>query len=746
MKKLFNNSYLVISLYLLFGFLIDIMTNLTINLSFSIGMILRGLLLLYLILGLFIKYPKKENYFILGILGIFSIVFVSLKFNFESISYIFKYNYVLILLLFIYNLYKSEDKKINRNIITLSLIFYSLCIIFAWITKTSLDTYGISKVGSKGWFNSANEISAIISIIVPYLIINLEKRINFIEIFAIAISLFASILIGTRLPIIAFLISLLYLLIKKFIRDIKRKKVNYVNILIFIAFIIVFVLKFKTTPMYKNLVVHIKYLKLNNPIDVFTNFKLFDHFIFNERLSFLVNINKIMVPAPIISKLFGLTNITKTVEMDLFDIFYRYGVIGFIVFIFVITYVIKKIKNRKKVNYLPITFIVISSFLSGHVILSPNVAIISVIVLANMLYEKERKKIFISSSTLNVGGVENALVTFIKKLNKDTNEITLYLEKKEGSLLKEIPKDVIIKEHKVFNSKTLNTLNRLKYLLTNFKEYDFAVCYKTESISSNFLARHASNNNAIYIHSDYTVLFKNDINNINKFLNKIKIDKFKKIIFVSNESKDNLISFYPRLMDKSIVINNFIDNDKIINGSIEKVKLTKPRGKKVFISIGKIEESSKNYTRMINSFKKVLNENNKFELWIIGSGPDEKFVKGLINKNNLEKYIIMLGEKTNPYPYLKMADYVIVTSNYEGFPVVYGEAITLEKPIITTIDVSDESITIPHNFGIITKKNETDVANTVLSVLNKSKVKMNKIDIDDVNNKKYELIEKMISK
>ena len=65
MKKLFNNSYLVISLYLLFGFLIDIMTNFTLNLSFSIGIIFRGLLFLYLLLGIFIKYSKKENYFLI---------------------------------------------------------------------------------------------------------------------------------------------------------------------------------------------------------------------------------------------------------------------------------------------------------------------------------------------------------------------------------------------------------------------------------------------------------------------------------------------------------------------------------------------------------------------------------------------------------------------------------------------------------------------------------------------------------
>ena len=319
MKKLFNNSYLVISLYLLLSFVIDIMTNLTLNLSFSVGMILRTFLIIYAVLGLFIKYSKKENYFVLGILGIFSCVYLIINHNMTSISYIIKYNYVLILFLFIYNVYKNEDKKINRNMLTLSLIFYSLSIIIAYYTKTSLKSYEIAKVGTVGWFNSANEISAIISIIVPYLIINLEKRINFIEIFAIIISLFASILIGTRLPIIVFLISLLYLLIKKLIKDIKRRKINYINIIVFALFVVAFLYKFKTTPLYKNMLIHIKYLHLNNPVDIFTNFKLFDHFIFNRRLTFLININKLMMSSSVITKLFGLGVIKKFVEMDLFD-------------------------------------------------------------------------------------------------------------------------------------------------------------------------------------------------------------------------------------------------------------------------------------------------------------------------------------------------------------------------------------------------------------------------------------------
>ena len=52
---------------------------------------------------------------------------------------------------------------------------------------------------------------------------------------------------------------------------------------------------------------------------------------------------------------------------------------------------------------------------------------------------------------------------------------------------------------------------------------------------------------------------------------------------------------------------------------------------------------------------------------------------------------------------IKKCNYLIMTSRYEGFPVVYNEAIILDKPIVTTRDVSDDYISIPNRFGYVVK-------------------------------------------
>ncbi len=105
----------------------------------------------------------------------------------------------------------------------------------------------------------------------------------------------------------------------------------------------------------------------------------------------------------------------------------------------------------------------------------------------------------------------------------------------------------------------------------------------------------------------------------------------------------------------------------------------------------------------------------------------------------------MLGLKTNPYPYYKLCDYVVLTSNYEGFPVVYGEAITFKKKIITTIDVSDEFIKIPNNFGYICQKNEKDISDTIFKVSTHDTLKYKSVDIDKANENKLKELEKLIN-
>ena len=103
----------------------------------------------------------------------------------------------------------------------------------------------------------------------------------------------------------------------------------------------------------------------------------------------------------------------------------------------------------------------------------------------------------------------------------------------------------------------------------------------------------------------------------------------------------------------------------------------------------------------------------------------------------------MLGSKSNPYSYMKQADCIILTSDYEGFPVVYNEAICLGIPILTTQNITDDVININDGFGIVT---DTDINSIILNLkrIVNSNFEIKKLDYKKINETRIDEIEKII--
>ena len=359
-----------------------------------------------------------------------------------------------------------------------------------------------------------------------------------------------------------------------------------------------------------------------------------------------------------------------------------------------------------------------------------------------------KKKILIASYNLDFGGIETSLINLLKNMDLEKYDVTLVLEEIKGAFLKDVPSDIKIKEYKVSNNKNVlvrkfvNLLKRIKWMLLNYKRYYASICYATYSGPCGFIARTSSRNRILFIHSKYYQAYDKDENKIRAFFDNRKIEKYNHIVFVSNESKKDLCKIYPNIEKKSVTINNLIDYERILKLSEKKVDV-KRVAKKIFMFVGRLDESSKRLTLLLEVAKKCKEENVKALFWIVGSGPDEKMYKDIVKNNNLDN-VIFYSAKKNPYPYMKACDYLILTSRYEGFPVVYNEAIILEKPVITTIDVSDDYISIPNRFGYVV--NEKNIYDKVKE-LSKTKEKIKEtVDYNTLNKKRINLIEQIMEK
>lgn len=355
------------------------------------------------------------------------------------------------------------------------------------------------------------------------------------------------------------------------------------------------------------------------------------------------------------------------------------------------------------------------------------------------------KKILFCSNSLIIGGIEKSLINLLKQIDYKKYKVDLMLETKSGELLEQVPKNVNIIEYKVYNlnnkplQKILNYINQLKWTIKNKNKYHTSICYATYSYPANKIALISSKNNILFIHSDYTELYNEK--ELKTFFDTRNINKFNKIIFVSNESKENLLKYYPNIVNKSIVINNIIDIKEINQKSIEyKTNFNKENINLLFV--GRLEEESKNISFMLEQINILKNKYKNIKLYIIGDGKDKsKYIK-YIKQNKLEKHIELLGQIINPYPYIKDCDYLLLTSYYEGYPVVFNESIVLKKDVISTLKRSDEYIEIGKNFGfLITKENYIKEIDNIL----KNKLhNTNKINIETINNKRIKNINNLL--
>lgn len=131
-----------------------------------------------------------------------------------------------------------------------------------------------------------------------------------------------------------------------------------------------------------------------------------------------------------------------------------------------------------------------------------------------------------------------------------------------------------------------------------------------------------------------------------------------------------------------------------------------------------------------------------FKLILIGDGEDTNQYKKIVKKYGIEDVVCFMGRKKNPYPYFKLANYVILTSDYEGSPVVFTEAMILNVPIITTDVAGAEQLR--GNHGIITTREVNDIYKTMKKAINNQFKIKEKFDYEEYNAKIKQQLIKLI--
>ena len=348
------------------------------------------------------------------------------------------------------------------------------------------------------------------------------------------------------------------------------------------------------------------------------------------------------------------------------------------------------------------------------------------------------KSILLAAKNLEIGGIEKSLITLIHYFKENGYNVTLVLEEKKGQLLKNINKDIKIVEFKPYK-RGLVSIRRIKNIIkqTIFKvkyknKFDYSISYATYSKPDSFVARTASKNSILWCHADYLAQFNGDIKKVKDFFEDIDYDEFSKIVFVSKRAKQTFLEIFPE--QKNVYhCNNFIDSNKIYELSKEKIKLRYNQEITTFLNVSRHDEKQKKISRIIKAAVLLKKEKYKFRIIFVGNGKDTPKYKYLVEKYDLNKNIIFQGSQENPYPYFKISDCVILSSDYEGYPVVFLESFLLNKPIITT-DVSDFR-DIQDGRGIVSSKTTKGIYKAMKQYLEKGYRLEKRFDAKKYNSK-----------
>lgn len=347
------------------------------------------------------------------------------------------------------------------------------------------------------------------------------------------------------------------------------------------------------------------------------------------------------------------------------------------------------------------------------------------------------KNILILSDKLNSGGVEVALINFIKKISEDNKDIniTLMLKKAEGVYLDELKnickiveipmnnciyKQILdiklknIKDIKLLKSKfkliyikLLHKVNCTTYYTKILSEciktqetYDLAIDFHGYGyIGTCYIAERVNADKKILFIHDENIKWVKDIKNWLKFY-----DKF---YCVSESCIEILEKRYSEVVNKTEIFHNIIYEKEIIEKSVQKIDENISHEFINILTIGRLEHQ-KGYDLLVDICKELKKQYVRFRWYIIGTGREKLKIQKWINENNLRNEIILLGMKKNPYPYLRLCDIYVQPSRHEGYGIAIAEARCLNKPIVATNIKCIEEQIVNNKTGILCEFNKDE--------------------------------------
>ncbi len=327
-----------------------------------------------------------------------------------------------------------------------------------------------------------------------------------------------------------------------------------------------------------------------------------------------------------------------------------------------------------------------------------------------------KKNILFVCASMMVGGAEKSLINLLNMLDYDEYCVSLLLLKKQGALMDQIPSEVKIldlppKANALYDKTGFSfiglAMKVVKYCATGLElirwsDYDVIRAFRwrdfykqiCEPIYQEFdvVVAFQSGESTYYAFDKvsakrYVTYFHTDIENIRlakdieaKYLNIADL-----IVTISPKCVESIALAFPKYKDKIIYLEN-PSSEKLIRrlaGNEIPKEYLGDKNKLQIVSVGRLVDI-KGYDLVVDAAEILKNDGVQFNWTIVGEGSERRKLEHRIVHNHVEDCVQLIGQRLNPYPYIKFANLLVQSSRYEGKSMVLDEAKILGKQILVT--------------------------------------------------------------
>lgn len=322
----------------------------------------------------------------------------------------------------------------------------------------------------------------------------------------------------------------------------------------------------------------------------------------------------------------------------------------------------------------------------------------------------EKKKVAILLPWLKMGGTNKIALHFMKELSQYC-DVTLILSQNTGELLEQLPESIhlVIDEMRPFKNIFTEDLRKLRmgkllqdtlyygrikakkdnvdnyrYLVQRHDyicdaEFDCAISYHGQSPERllNLLYRTHAKKKAAWIHGE----FSNTADHCRRM--NAYYDQLDHMFFVSNHTLNSFLNKFSMARSKCTVYYNPINKQEILDKAMLPCE---PEFDPVFLNlltVGRVS-TEKGQDMIPAVTRRLLDAGHNVRWYLIGDGDTRSKVEARIREYDIEDRVILLGTRTNPYPYMRACDIYVQPSYTEGYSTTICEAGMLGKAIVGT--------------------------------------------------------------